>query len=53
MQITEEDALKKYPFDYPSLTAKLRKRYTDFKQNKTYHNILKPLKSDEKYCRVR
>ena len=53
VQISEEDALKKYPFDHPNLTAKLRKRYTDFKQNKTYHNILKPLKSDEKYCRVR
>lgn len=53
VQITEEDMLKRYPFDYSGLTEKLRNRYTDFKQNQRYHGVLKPLKADQKYCRVR
>lgn len=51
--IKEEDVLKRYPFDYNSLTAKLRSRYTDFKSNQAYHDLRKPLKSDPKYCRTR
>ncbi|MDR1552133.1 MAG: DUF3644 domain-containing protein [Prevotellaceae bacterium] len=53
INVTEEDALKGFPFDYPSLTAKLRERYTDFKANQTYHNIRKPLMSKKKYCKTR
>lgn len=53
VQITEEDMLKRYPYDYHALTNKLRNRYADFKQNKEYHDVLKSLKSDNKYCRVR
>lgn len=51
--ITEEDALKKYPFDYASLTRKLVERYSDFKQNQKYHDIRTPLKNDTRYCRIR
>lgn len=53
VQITEEDMLKKYPYDYSSLTEKLKNRYIDFKQNQKYHRIRNPLKADKKYCRVR
>lgn len=53
VQITEEDALKKYPYDYHLLTEKLVNRYSDFKQNQRYHEIRIPLKKDSKYCRVR
>lgn len=53
VQIKEEDVLKKYPFDYKSLTEKLVERYTDFKQNQRYHEIRGSLKLDTKYCRVR
>jgi hypothetical protein len=53
VQITEEDMLKKYPYDYSRLTEKLKDRYIDFKQNQKYHNFRNPLKADTKYCRVR
>lgn len=53
VRITEEDAFKRYPFDYETLTAKLRGRYTNFKQNQNYHDVRSKLKHDPKYCRVR
>lgn len=53
VQITEEDLLKRYPHDYHALTGRLRSRYSDFKQNKKYHDVLKSLKGDNRYCRVR
>ena len=39
--ITEEDALKNYPYDYAKLTASLNKRYSDFKANQKYHKLRK------------
>lgn len=53
INVTEEDALKGFPFDYDSLTAKLRDRYTDFKANQAYQNIRKPLMNKKKYCKTR
>lgn len=53
MRIREDDLLERYPYDSSDLIAKLRERYTDFKQDKRYYKVKKPLESDEKYCRVR
>lgn len=53
VQITEEDMLKRYPYDYQTLSEKLKDRYEDFKQNQEYHDIRKSLKDDKKYCRIR
>ena len=53
INVTEEDALRGFPFDYDSLTAKLRERYTDFKANQAYHSIRKPLMNKKKYCKTR
>jgi hypothetical protein len=53
VQITEEDMLKRYPYDYQTLSEKLKDRYGDFKQNQKYHGIRKSLKDDKKYCLVR
>jgi hypothetical protein len=53
INVTEEDALKGFPFDYPALTLKLRERYIDFKANQQYHNIRKPLMNKKKYCKTR
>jgi hypothetical protein len=53
INVTEEDALKKFPFDYSSLTTKLRERYTNFKEDRNYHDIRKQLMSKEKYCKTR
>jgi len=53
VNMKEEDVLKRFPFDYTKLTGILKKRYTDFKTNKEYHDLRDKLKSNAKYCKVR
>lgn len=53
INVTEEDALKGYPFDYGSLTSKMKERYTDFKENQKYHDINKTLKNMKRYYKTR
>lgn len=53
VKLSEEDIREKYPWDYNILTTRLDKRYSDFKQNKNYHDIRKMLENDEKYCNER
>ncbi len=31
----------------------MKERYTDFKQNQTYHDLRRSAEGDEKYCRIR
>lgn len=50
VKISEEDIREKYPWDYDILTTRLRKRYSNFKANQTYHKIRKELESDESFC---
>ena len=51
--LSEEDIREKYPWDYQILTTRMKKRYSDFKQNKKYHDLRKSLEADERYCRKR
>lgn len=51
--MTEENALKSYPWSYADLTSRLRQRYPNFKQSKKFHSIKVRLEKDEKLCRVR
>jgi len=51
--VNEENIRKWYPYDYKKLTTKLRKRYSNFKENQDYHNLRKKLKSQKKYCHTR
>jgi hypothetical protein len=51
--LREEDVLQNYPFDYKSLTAALRKRYTDFVENRQYHKLRKEIEKEDKFCLVR
>lgn len=51
--VDEKDIRKFYPYDYRQLTAELRKRYKDFKENQDYHNLRKELKSKKEYCFTR
>lgn len=51
--LTEEDLRDRYPWDFKTLTAQLKKRYVNFKQNAEYHAIRRPLEEDERYCRAR
>lgn len=53
VMLSEEDIREKYPWDYNILTTRLRKRYSNFKENKKYHKIRKSLEEDERYCRKR
>ena len=53
VQLTEQQFKDRYPLTYAELTAECRARYSDFKENSTYHDIRKPLKADPKYCRIR
>ena len=51
--LTDEEIRKRYPWDYRELTKKLKKRYTNFKENMKYHNIRIRLKQDPRYCKTR
>lgn len=48
--VDEKDIRKFYPYDYKQLTAELKKRYSNFKQNQNYHSLRKKLKSKKEYC---
>ena len=52
--LSEEDALKNYPHDYYELLEILKTRYTNFKQNKVFHDQMRTLKAEgERYCKLR
>ena len=51
--LEEEDLTRLYPMDYSALTKALKKRYTNFLENNTYHSLRKNLKTNKNYCRTR
>lgn len=51
--LSEADVRHRWPWDYETLSAKLRERYSDFSQNQQYHTLRKPLEKDLRYCHVR
>ena len=51
--VREETILEHYPLDYGRLTALLRERHSDFKQDKKYHSIRKELARHGQYCKTR
>jgi hypothetical protein len=51
--LREEDVLKNYPLTYRDLTATLKTRYEDFRENTDYHRIRRPLEKDSKLVNVR
>lgn len=53
VKISEEDIREKYPLRFDNLNAKLKQRYSDFKQNAFYHRIRKELEKDERFCKAR
>jgi len=38
-RVAEEDILRNYPFTYRQLTDQLRRRYSNFIENRNYHRI--------------
>lgn len=53
MNVREESLLETYPYDTADLVKKLKERYTDFRQDRTFQKYKKPLVDDPKYCRRR
>ncbi|MEZ4865823.1 MAG: DUF3644 domain-containing protein [Caldilineaceae bacterium] len=52
--ISEEDALKGYPYTYDMLREQLRKRYRNFKQNSDFYALKKRLEEQgERFCKER
>jgi hypothetical protein len=51
--VSEEDVRKQYPWDYATLTGKLKNRYMDFKENPKYHTLRKKLSINPQYMRTR
>lgn len=47
--MSEQDIRDKYPWDYAELCTRLKARYTDFKQDRRFHAIRKPLMGNDKY----
>lgn len=53
VNLTEEDIRTQYPWDYATLTTKLKNRYIDFKENQKYHNIRKKLATNPQFMKTR
>ena len=54
VKVVEDDILRrKYPLTFAKLVDKLRKRYSDFKQDQKFFRIKRQLEDEERFCRVR
>lgn len=53
VNISEEDIRKTYPWDYETLTDKLKTRYIDFKANAKYHELRKKLVAHPQFMKSR
>jgi hypothetical protein len=53
VRLTDEQIREKYPWDYQKLTEECAKRYSDFKQDKTYHAVRKGLMVDSRFGTIR
>jgi hypothetical protein len=53
MNLSEEDIRKQYPWDYGTLTEKLKNRYIDFKANPKYHELRKKIVTNPQYMKSR
>ena len=53
VNLSEEDIRQQYPWDYATLTAKLKNRYIDFKMTLDYHNLRKKIAANPQYKKTR
>ena len=53
VRLTDEQIREKYPWDYQKLTEECAKRYSDFKQDKTYYAVRKGLMTDSRFGTIR
>ena len=50
ISLKEEDVAKNYPYTYREMTDALKRRYSNFIENKSYHKIRKEIEKEDKYC---
>lgn len=50
VHLSDAEVLKRYPLTYSDLTKKLVHRYSDFKQDKRYHEIRRSFEAMPEYC---
>jgi hypothetical protein len=53
VNISEDDIRKQYPWDYGTLTEKLKNRYIDFKATQKYHDLRKKIATNPQYMKSR
>ncbi len=53
VRLAEEEFFKKYPIDYKSLIKNLHEKYSNFKVNNFFYNILKEFKENKRLCWIR
>lgn len=51
--LREEDVSKNYPLTYRDLTDALKRRYTNFVENKDYHRVKREIEKENKFCLIR
>lgn len=51
--LTEENILEKYPLSHKDVITKAKYKYSDFKQNDKFHNLMKEIKKNESICFTR
>ncbi len=53
LTVREEDVLKNYPMTYRDIANALKRRYSDFLENRAFHKLRKELEKEKKYAVVR
>ncbi|MXW31503.1 MAG: DUF3644 domain-containing protein [Rhodothermaceae bacterium] len=53
IELTEDQLMDKYPWDYKELVEQLKSRYSDFKQNERFHRIKRRCEENPDLCFVR
>jgi hypothetical protein len=51
--MTEQDVRERYPWDYRTLGKKCGERYTNFRVDRKFHGLRKPLIGDARYAHSR
>ncbi|AEJ61483.1 hypothetical protein Spith_1215 [Spirochaeta thermophila DSM 6578] len=53
VRLTEEQIRERYPWDYRELTEQCRRRYSNFKVDKEYHQLRKSLANNPQFAHIR
>ncbi len=53
ISLSEEEIKTRFPLDHKKITTRAKKRYSNFKQDKGFNEIMKKIKSDESLCYIR